>query len=80
MKQEAPDFNAATTWGQKLQDSVTNTTFEKASAYPMAEFNIYYDIRQNLEKIGISFEQPKQVAFPKAFPVGFATPPKGWQS
>lgn len=76
----APDFNAATTWGSKLQDSVTNTTFEKASAYPMAEFNIYYDIRQNLEKIGISFETPKQVAFPKPFPQGFATPPAGWQS
>jgi len=77
-KQEAPDFNAATTWGTKITDSVRNVEFEKGSSYPMAEFEIYYDIKPNLEKIGIVFETQKQVHYPKAFPVGFAKPPSGW--
>lgn len=77
-----PDFNAATTWGTKLQDRVVNTTFEKASSTPMAEFNIYYDIRQNLEKIGIVFEAQKQVSIPNPFPkdYNYAQPPAGWKS
>jgi len=78
--EEVPNFAAATTWGKKIDDRVTTTTFEKGSAYPMAEFSIYYDIRENLEKIGIVFEHEKQIAYPKAFPNGFATPPVGWNS
>ena len=79
-KEEVPDFSVSTNWGTKLTDSVTTTSFEKASSIPLAEFNIYYDIRQNLEKIGIDFQPKKQVSYPKAFPQGFATSPKGWQS
>lgn len=78
--QEVPDFKAATTWGTKLTDSVVSTTFEKNSSYPMAEFNIYYDVKESLEKIGIDFAPKKQVSYPKAFPQGFATPPVGWKS
>ena len=77
-KEEAPDFNAATTWGSKITDSVKTVEFEKASSYPMAEFEIFYDIKPNLEKIGIVLESQKQVYIPKSFPSAFAKPPSGW--
>lgn len=80
VEEEAPKFAAATTWGKRIDDRVTTTTFEKNSCYPMAEFSIYYDTRQNLEEIGIVFENEKQIAYPRAFPNGFATPPAGWHS
>lgn len=76
----APDFSAGTTWGTKMQDSVTEVSFERASSVPFAEPTIYYDTRKSLEKAGISFEQSKAVAAPQAFPRAFASPPPGWQS
>lgn len=76
----APDFSASTSWGTKLADGVTTTSFEKSGSIPLAEFNIYYDIRENLEKVGIDLQPRKQVSYPKAFPQGFATPPAGWHA
>ena len=73
----APDFSLGTTWGQKLNDSVVTVTFENEET-PSDEFVIFYDTRKNLEDIGITFKEEKQVSFPKAFGT-YATPPKGWK-
>ncbi len=72
-----PYFDMGTTWGQKIDDSVKTVEFEHET-YVHAEHIIYYDTRENLEKIGICFKEEKQVAFPKAFGA-FAQPPKGWK-
>lgn len=69
-------FDMGTTWGKKLNDSVTEVYFE-----PDVDFEetiIYYDTRKNLEKIGISFKKEKKISMPKAFG-NFAKPPKGWR-
>lgn len=72
-----PNFDMGTTWGQKIEDSVITVNFEHERSV-QAEYVIYYDTRENLEKIGINFKNEKQVVFPKAFGV-FAQPPKGWK-
>jgi hypothetical protein len=74
---EAPKFELGTTWGQKINDSIKYTEFEVDKNSSLTSV-IYYDSRENLEKIGINFTEEKQVFFPKAFG-GFATPPKGWK-
>lgn len=70
-----PDFSAATTWGQKISDSVTYVDFEVDSC-KYVDYIIYYDTRNNLEKAGVKTRKEKQM--PKAFGA-FATPPKGWR-
>jgi len=68
-------FDLGTTWGKKVNDSVTEVSFD-----PEVDFEdtiIYYDTRKNLEKMGISFKKEKQISMPKAFG-NFAKPPKGW--
>lgn len=72
-----PDFSLGTTWGQKLNDSVVTVDFENEDTHS-DEFVIFYDTRKNLENIGITFKEEKQVSFPKAFGT-YATPPKGWK-
>jgi hypothetical protein len=73
----APDFDLGTTWGQRLNDSVIQVNFENED-YVYAEHIVYYDTRENLEKIGVQFKEEKQIALPKAFG-SFAKPPKGWK-
>ena len=72
----SPDFDLGTTWGKKINDSVTYVDFE-ADKGNFLDHVIYYDTKENLEKIGISFKETTQV-YPKAFGA-FATPPKGWR-
>ena len=79
-QEKIPNFDAATTWGKKMVDSVKSVTFEKASLNPYALFDIYYDTKQNLQQIGIVFDQEKKVSFPNSFPGEYATPPAGWGS
>ena len=76
-QKSTPDFSLGTTWGEKVNDRVVLTDFEYES-YFSEECILYYDTRKNLESIGISFKEEKQVnAFPQAFG-GFAKPPKNW--
>jgi len=72
----SPDFDLGTTWGTKINDSVTYVDFE-ANKSDYTDHIIYYDTKANLEKIGICFKETTQV-YPKAFGA-FATPPKGWR-
>lgn len=73
----SPDFDLGTTWGQKINDAVTYTSFDTEPQYH-TDYVIYYDTRSNLEEIGINFRKEKEVFYPKAFGA-FATPPKGWR-
>ncbi len=72
------DFDLGTTWGKKIDDAVTYVDFE-VDANHHEDHIIYYDTRENLEKIGISFKKETQVAsHPKAFGA-FAKPPANWK-
>lgn len=73
----APSFELGTTWGSKVSDSVTYSSFNIDES-SVETFQIFYDTRKNLEKIGIDTKVKKEVFFPKAFDT-FATPPKGWK-
>ena len=76
----APEFSMGTTWGGKISDNVSNTTFEKDTTnygWP-ATFEFYYDSLANLKNAGIIVETPKAVSFPRGFPSDYATPPPNW--
>ena len=73
----SPDFDLGTTWGKKIEDSVTTVEFEAVESSAKTH-TIYYDTKENLEAIGIVFKKEKEVNFPKAFGA-FAKPPKGWR-
>ncbi len=72
-----PNFDLGTGWGNKVEDKVTMVSFEIGDL--IAEMEVFYASRQNLEKMGIEFQPKKAVAgFPKAF-AGFCEPPKSWR-
>jgi len=70
-------FQAGTTWGQKVEDRVVNTEFER-TLNPLAVFEIFYDYKAGLKKLGVNLEQEHEIAVPQGFPSGFAQPPNGW--
>lgn len=65
-----------TTWGSKLTDHVTTTTFERG--YLLVQNSIFYNSKQQLESMGIKMVSEKMVRVPNGFPATFATPPAGW--
>jgi hypothetical protein len=72
----APSFDLGTTWGKQINDSVKQVEFDNVDT--SEDHIIYYDSRENLEAIGVTFIKENHVAFPKAFG-NFASPPKGWK-
>jgi hypothetical protein len=71
-----PDFNVGTTWGQKLNESTVEVSFEPD--YVDSEMVIYYASKKSLQKLGINFDNKiKKIYKPKAFPQ-YAIPPKNW--
>lgn len=72
----SPKFDAGTTWGKEINDRVVNVEFD-VNEKCYTDHVIYYDVKKNLEKIGVRFIKEKEVFYPKAFGA-FATPPKGW--
>lgn len=68
-----------TAFGQATEFRTTTVEFEKANPHhPDVEFQIRYDSRRNLEKMGIQISK-KKPAEPNAFPADKGcTPPKGW--
>jgi hypothetical protein len=72
----APGFDLGTTWGKQINDSVKQVEFDNVDT--SEDHIIYYDSRENLEAIGVTFIKENHVAFPKAFGA-FASPPKGWK-
>lgn len=62
----APDFNLGTGYGAPVQDSVTQTHFDKGIC--LATFEIYYSDRDGLVKDGIQVDKsPELASFPQAF-------------
>ena len=74
---EVAEFDHGTTWGQKIDDKVVTTIFERD--YSIFTNFIYYNSKSQLELMGIKLVSEKLVALPKGFPADFATPPAGWQ-
>lgn len=70
------NFDMGSTWGQKVQSKVVETTFEKG---PLTfSTDIYYASRQALIDMGVPIYNQTQVSFPQSFPKKYATPPVGW--
>jgi len=72
-------FDHGTTWGQKVQDKVSTTTFERETNL-LTQFSIFYNSKENLQALGIKLVEEKVINYPTPFPASFATPPSGWKS
>jgi hypothetical protein len=70
------NFDMGTTWGNKYQDKVTTTEFERGSH--VGDIEIFYASRNALKSMGVPLINEKYVSFPKGF-ADFATPPKNWE-
>lgn len=79
MQNSTPEFDVGTSWGSKIKDSAIESYFD-VNDNSFQDFEIYYDSRKNLEKIGINFQKETQVSkeYPKAFGA-FARPPENWR-
>lgn len=72
-----PQFDLGTGWGNKVHDQVVNVEFEPGDI--LAEMEIFYASRKNLEKMGVKLREQKKIAvFPSAFS-GYCQPPKEWR-
>lgn len=74
-----PDFELGTAWGEKVEDKVIKTTFDKEDTY--TELELFYVTRKELTKMGIDLDGKKKVGFPKAFEkTEFCKKPKNWKA
>lgn len=73
----ASSYSHGTTWGKKVTDKVTETTFERAGNAHIQEF--FYNSREKLEEMGVKLIHEAVINTPQGFPASFATPPKGWK-
>ena len=64
-----------TGWGEAKTSEVTSVNFDKEEK-PSATFEIYYNTREQLEKIGIDFTKKPVYITPQAFPGQYCEPPK----
>lgn len=64
-----------TGFGSSKHSEVTTASFEKEN-YIDALFEIYYNTREQLEKIGIDFNERPRYISPQAFPNRYCEPPK----
>lgn len=76
LKNKAPAFDAATTWGEKFEEKLSYVDFERSKN--MEQIDIYYATRDSLKRMGIIDDSPPAVTFPQSFP-GFAKPPANWK-
>lgn len=64
-----------TGWGENKKSEVTSVEFERDSS-PSATFEIYYNTRDQLEKLGVNFRKETVYVAPQAFPGQYCRPPK----
>lgn len=64
-----------TGWGDRKKSEVTLVDFDR-EAEPREVFEILYNTREQLEKIGISFAKAPVYVAPQAFPGQFCEPPQ----
>lgn len=71
-------YSHGTTWGNKITDNVTVTTFKRDSNAPSVVESFFYNSREKLQEFGVKLIHEALVSAPSAFPKGFVTPPAGW--
>lgn len=64
-----------TGWGDYRRSEVTTVEFERED-YPTATFEIYYNTREQLERLGVNFKRESLYATPSAFPGQYCKPPQ----
>ncbi len=70
------NFDTATGWGNKVEQSVEKVNFEKSDM--LTEMTVYYASIDALEDMGVDINpKPKVGSMPQAFG-NYCTPPKGW--
>jgi hypothetical protein len=64
-----------TGWGESKRSEVVSVEFERESS-PYATFEIYYNTREQLNRMGIDFRKEPVYVAPQAFPGQYCRPPK----
>lgn len=75
----APNFDMGTTWGEKKEEVVVSTTFNRG--VELGTFEFYYASREALQAMGIPLITYREVVLPQGFPStnAFAQPPANWK-
>lgn len=63
-----------TGWGDYKKSEVTSVDFDSAAS-PLTVFAVFYNTREQLEKLGINFKREPLYVVPQAFPGQFCEPP-----
>ena len=64
-----------TGWGEEKESYVTTVSFEQEDRADTI-FEIYYNTREQLEKMGIDFKKKPLYISPQAFPGNYCQPPE----
>jgi len=64
-----------TGFGEYKKSNVTNVDFERDPS-SLVTFEIYYNTRKELERMGVNFEEKPKYITPSAFPNQYCKPPK----
>lgn len=64
-----------TGWGETKSDSVTTVSFDREDKVD-ATFNVFYNTREQLKKLGINFGRREKYIEPSAFPGTYCEEPK----
>lgn len=64
-----------TGWGESKKSEVVSVEFER-SDYPDAKFEIYYNTREQLKKMGVNLKREPIYVTPNAFPGQYCKPPQ----
>lgn len=64
-----------TGWGSNKKSDVVSVEFERSGS-PVATYEIFYNTRAQLEKLGVNFHKEPLYVAPQAFPGQYCKPPK----
>lgn len=71
------EFSLGSTWGSKITNQVTETTFDRGNL--VFSQDIYYSTRADLIKMGVPIIKEPKISYPSSFPKSFCSPPSGWE-
>jgi len=75
MSLKAVSQDVGTGWGGGKESNVISISFDREDS-PDAVFEIYYNTKEQLKKLGIDFGKKPQYISPQAFPGKYCEPPK----
>ncbi|MBI5732611.1 hypothetical protein HY967_01475 [Candidatus Jorgensenbacteria bacterium] len=75
MKTKDMSQELGTGWGEMKRSEVTSVEFNQV-ANPDAVFEIYYNTREQLERLGVDFRKESLYITPNAFPGQYCKPPQ----